>query len=55
MIYYAQFGYTLNDIIGKGGDLGVHAAARAAADTNMLVPGSAAWNTAYERAVNNWY
>ena len=53
MIYYAQFGYTLNDIIGKGGDLGVHAAARAAADTNMLVPGSAAWNTAYERAVNN--
>ena len=53
MIYYAQFGYTLNDIIGKGGDLGVHAGARAAADANMLVPGSAAWNTAYERAVNN--
>ena len=53
MIYYAQFGYTLNDIIGKGGDLGVHAAARKAADANMLVPGSAAWNTAYERAVNN--
>ena len=53
MIYYAQFGYTLNDIIGKGGDLGVHAAARAAADTNMLVPGSAAWNTAYERAISN--
>ena len=39
MIYYAQFGYTLNDIIGKGGDLGVHAAARKAADANMLVPG----------------
>ena len=53
MIYYAQFGYTLNDIIGKGGDLGVHAAARKAADANMLVPGSAAWNTAYERAVSN--
>ena len=51
MIYYAQFGYTLNDIIGKGGDLAVHAGARAAADANMLVPGSAAWNTAYERAI----
>lgn len=53
MIYYAQFGYTLNDIIGKGGDLGVHAGARKAADANMLVPGSAAWNTAYDRAVSN--
>jgi len=52
MIYYAQFGYTLNDIIGKGGDLAVHAGARAAADANMLVPGSAAWNTAYERAIS---
>ena len=51
MIYYAQFGYTLNDIIGEGADLGVHAAARAAADTNMLVPGSSAWNTAYDKAV----
>lgn len=53
LVYYASLGYTLNDIIGKGGDLGVHAAARAAADTNMLVPGSAAWNTTYETAVSN--
>ena len=53
MVYYASLGYNLNDVLGKGGDLGVHAAARKAADANMLVPGSAAWNTAYERAVNN--
>jgi outer membrane receptor for ferrienterochelin and colicin len=52
MINYAFAGYTLEDIIGKGGDLSVHAAARAAADQNMLVPGSAAWNTAYERAIS---
>ena len=36
MIYYAQFGYDLEYLIGKGGDLGVHAAARKAADANML-------------------
>jgi hypothetical protein len=53
MIYYAQFGYDLEYLIGKGGDLGVHATARKAAEANMLVPGSAAWNTAYERAVSN--
>jgi hypothetical protein len=53
MIYYAQFGYDLEYLIGKGGDLGVHANARKAAEANMLVPGSAAWNTAYERAVSN--
>ena len=39
--------------MGEGGDLAVHAAARKAADANMLVPGSAAWNTAYERAVSS--
>ncbi|MDB4240589.1 TonB-dependent receptor [Flavobacteriaceae bacterium] len=53
LVYYASLGYNLNDVLGKGGDLGVHAAARAAADTNMLVPGSAAWNTTYETAVSN--
>ena len=53
LVYYASLGYNLNDVLGKGGDLGVHAAARKAADANMLVPGSAAWNTAYERAVTN--
>ena len=53
MIYYAQFGYDLEYLIGKGGDLGVHANARKAAEANMLVPGSAAWNTAYERAITN--
>jgi hypothetical protein len=52
LINYAFAGYTLEDVIGKGGDLAVHAAARKAADANMLVPGSAAWNTAYERAVS---
>ena len=52
MINYAFAGYTLEDIIGKGGDLGVHAAARAVADKNMLVPGSAKWNSVYETAVS---
>ena len=53
MINYAFAGYTLEDIIGKGGDLGVHAAARAVADKNLLVPGSAKWNSVYENAVSN--
>ncbi len=53
LINYAFAGYTLEDVIGKGGDLAVHAAARKAADANMLVPGSAAWNTAYERAISS--
>jgi len=52
IIGYAAAGLTLEDLLGKGGDLAVHAAARAAADKNMLVPGSAAWNTAYDRAIN---
>jgi outer membrane receptor protein involved in Fe transport len=52
LINYAYAGYNLEDVIGKGGDLAVHAAARAEADKNMLVPGSAAWNTAYDRAIN---
>ena len=48
MINYAFAGYTLEDIIGKHGDIEVHAAARAAADKNMLVPGSERWNSVYE-------
>ena len=52
MINYAFAGYTLEDIIGKHGDIEVHAAARAAADQNMLVPGSDRWNTVYEGAVS---
>ena len=52
MINYAFAGYTLEDIIGKGGDLGVHAAARAVADKNMLVPGSDKWNSVYEGAIS---
>jgi outer membrane receptor protein involved in Fe transport len=48
----AAAGNTLEDLIGKHGDLAVHAAARAVADKNMLVPGSAAWNTAYDRAIS---
>jgi len=53
MINYAFYGYTLEDILGKGGDLAVHADARAQADKNMLVPGSEKWNSVYEKAISN--
>ena len=51
IINYAFAGLTLEDLIGKNGDLAVHAAARNTADKNLLVPGSAGWNSAYDRAV----
>ena len=34
-------------------DLSAHAAARKAADANMIQPGSSAWNTAYKQAITN--
>ena len=48
----AMQGYTLQNILGKGGDLAAHAAARKLANANMLTPGSAAWDAAYKTAIS---
>ena len=48
----AMQGYTLENILGKGGDLAAHAAARKLANANMLTPGSAAWDAAYKTAIS---
>ena len=51
IINYAFNGLNLEDLLGKNGDLAVHAAARQSADANMLVPGSSAWDAAYQTAI----
>jgi len=48
---YAQAGFGLSDVLSGEQILAAHAAGRKAADTNLLRPGSKAWNDAYKLAV----